>query len=61
MPRSHGPVQRTAYRPECPHAERARAILADCLTSLGIDSPIVEMVGRYPSILINNIIILLVM
>jgi hypothetical protein len=29
--------------PGCPHAERARAILADCLTKLGIDSSIVEM------------------
>ena len=35
--------------PGCPHAERARAILADCLTTVGIDSPIVEVVGRYPS------------
>ena len=43
--------------PGCPHAERARAILADCLTSLGIDSPIVEVVGRYPSptVLIDSV------
>src|SRR5882757_3123670 len=35
--------------PGCPHARAARRIVADCMTTLGIDVPIVERVGRYPS------------
>ncbi|WP_199178165.1 organomercurial lyase MerB [Mycobacterium hubeiense] len=35
--------------PGCPHAAAAKEIVADCLATLGIDEPIVERVGRYPS------------
>ncbi|CDO91622.1 alkylmercury lyase [Mycobacterium triplex] len=35
--------------PGCPHAESARKILADCLSSLGIDEPIIDRIGPYPS------------
>ena len=35
--------------PGCPHAQTTRSILADCLSSLGIDEPIIDRVGRYPS------------
>jgi hypothetical protein len=35
--------------PGCPNATAAKKAVADCLTALGIDAPIVERVGRYPS------------
>ena len=35
--------------PGCPNAETTRKILADCLSSLGIDEPIIDRVGTYPS------------
>ncbi len=35
--------------PGCPNAESARKILADCLSSLGIDEPIIDRIGTYPS------------
>jgi hypothetical protein len=35
--------------PGCPNAAVARATIADCLSTLGIDVPIVDRVGRYPS------------
>ncbi len=35
--------------PGCPKAETTRKILADCLSSLGIDEPIIDRVGTYPS------------
>lgn len=35
--------------PGCPHADAARQIVTDCLTTLGIDVPIIDRVGRYPS------------
>jgi len=35
--------------PGCPHAYAARKIVADCLTTLGIDAPMIDRVGRYPS------------
>jgi hypothetical protein len=35
--------------PGCPNAETTRKILADCLSSLGIDEPIIGRVGTYPS------------
>jgi hypothetical protein len=35
--------------PGCPNAERTRTMVADCLASLGIDVPIIDLVGRYPS------------
>ena len=40
---------RTAHLAGCPNAEITRKILADCLASLGIDVPIIDRVGRYPS------------
>ena len=35
--------------PNCPNAAAAKATLEDCLAALGIDVPILERVGRYPS------------
>ena len=35
--------------PVCPNAEPARSLLVECLNSLGIDTPITDSVGRYPS------------
>jgi hypothetical protein len=35
--------------PGCPNAAAARATIADCLSTLGIDVPIIDRVGRYPS------------
>jgi hypothetical protein len=35
--------------PRCPHAAAAKAAVAGCLTALGIEVPIIERVGRYPS------------
>jgi hypothetical protein len=33
----------------CPNAAAAMTAVAECLTALGIDVPIIERVGRYPS------------
>ncbi|AFM20559.1 hypothetical protein Mycch_5955 (plasmid) [Mycolicibacterium chubuense NBB4] len=43
--------------PGCPNAEFARQTVTDCLAALGIDEPIIDRVGRYPSptVLINGI------
>lgn len=43
--------------PACPNAERARAVLAECLDTLGFDVAIDHQVGHYPSptVLINGI------
>lgn len=35
--------------PGCRNVAAARAMVADCLTALGIDMPIIERVGSYPS------------
>jgi hypothetical protein len=35
--------------PDCPHAAPARQVITDCLTSLDLDVPIIDRVGRYPS------------
>lgn len=35
--------------PGCPNAKAARKVVTDCLTTLGIDVPIIDRVGRYPS------------
>jgi hypothetical protein len=35
--------------PGCPHAAAAKETITDCLTTLGIDVPIIDRVGRYPS------------
>jgi Alkylmercury lyase/Helix-turn-helix domain of alkylmercury lyase len=35
--------------PGCPNAAAAKQTVADCLATLGIDAPIIERVGRYPS------------
>jgi hypothetical protein len=34
---------------DCPHATATRAILSNCLDQLGIDIPVRERVGDYPS------------
>ncbi len=43
--------------PGCPNADPARALVADCLSSLGLDFEIVERVGSYasPTILIDGV------
>lgn len=35
--------------PGCPHAAAARRTVTACLTTIGIEAPIVDRVGRYPS------------
>jgi hypothetical protein len=35
--------------PECPNAAAARQVLAACLDRLGLDVPVSERVGAYPS------------
>jgi hypothetical protein len=35
--------------PGCPNAAAAKATITECLTALGIDVPIIDRVGRYPS------------
>ncbi|HEY5858141.1 MAG TPA: alkylmercury lyase [Aldersonia sp.] len=35
--------------PGCPNADTARKAIADALTALGLDVPIIDRVGRYPS------------
>jgi hypothetical protein len=35
--------------PGCPNAVAARAMVTECLTAVGIDVPIIERVGRFPS------------
>ena len=36
-------------RPLVPNAETGRTVLADCLTGLGINEPVINLVGHYPS------------
>jgi hypothetical protein len=35
--------------PGCPNAAAATSIVADCLAAAGMNVPIIERVGRYPS------------
>ncbi|MCH9731729.1 MAG: alkylmercury lyase family protein [Actinomycetia bacterium] len=35
--------------PGCPNAAAAKQTITDCLTTLGIDGPIIEHIGRHPS------------
>jgi hypothetical protein len=35
--------------PGCPNAETTRSMLNDCLSTLGIDVPVIDRIGRYPS------------
>jgi hypothetical protein len=35
--------------PGCPHAGAAKDTITVCLTAVGIDVPIIDRVGRYPS------------
>jgi hypothetical protein len=43
--------------PGCPNAEPTRELLAACLAEAGINEPIIELVGTYPSptVLINGV------
>jgi hypothetical protein len=43
--------------PDCPHAAPARQVITDCLTSLGLDVPIIDRGGHYPSptVLVNGV------
>ncbi len=43
--------------PGCPNAEQARAVVAECLDTLGLDVPFNHLVGHYPSptVLIDGI------
>ncbi|MCT7372356.1 alkylmercury lyase [Mycolicibacterium llatzerense] len=35
--------------PGCPHAGAAKETIVNCLTALGMDVPVIDRVGRYPS------------
>ena len=35
--------------PGCPNAAAAKATITECLTALGMDVPIIDRVGNYPS------------
>lgn len=35
--------------PGCPNVAGVKQTLAECLDALGLDTPVVERVGRYPS------------
>jgi hypothetical protein len=35
--------------PDCPHADAARRVVTDCLATMGIDVPVIDRVGSYPS------------
>jgi hypothetical protein len=35
--------------PGCPNAAAAKSVVVDCLAAAGIEVPIIERVGRYPS------------
>jgi len=43
--------------PGCPNAATARATIADCLKAIGLDVPIIDRLGRYPSptVLVNGL------
>jgi hypothetical protein len=43
--------------PGCRNAAAAKQTVTDCLTMLGIDAPIIDRIGRYPSptVLINGV------
>ncbi len=43
--------------PGCPNAAAAKTTVSECLTTLGMDLPIIERVGSYPSptVLINGV------
>lgn len=43
--------------PGCRNAAAAKQTVTDCLTTLGIDAPIIHRIGRYPSptVLINGV------
>jgi hypothetical protein len=43
--------------PGCPNAAAAKKTVTDCLTTLGIDTPIVERVGCYasPTVLVDGV------
>ena len=34
---------------DCPHAERTRVLLRECLAEAGLDAPVIEWVGAHPS------------
>ena len=35
--------------PGCPHVDAARSLVRRCLLGLGLDAPVAERVGDYPS------------
>ncbi|WP_163685907.1 alkylmercury lyase [Mycolicibacterium gadium] len=43
--------------PGCPNAEQARSVIEHCLGALGIQAPIIDRVGHYPSptVLVNGV------
>ncbi|MET9265857.1 alkylmercury lyase [Amycolatopsis sp. NPDC004079] len=43
--------------PDCPNAEAARSVVAGCLAESGLDTTLVERVGRYrsPTILVDGV------
>ena len=43
--------------PRCPNAAAAKRTVTDCMTALGIEAPVIERVGRYPSptVMVNGV------
>ena len=43
--------------PDCPNAEAARSLVAECLAESGLGTTVVERVGRYrsPTILVDGV------
>ncbi|MBN9748482.1 alkylmercury lyase [Amycolatopsis sp. A1MSW2902] len=43
--------------PDCPNAEAARSLVAECLAESGLDAAVVERVGSYrsPTILVDGV------
>ncbi|TSD94895.1 alkylmercury lyase [Skermania sp. ID1734] len=43
--------------PGCPNADPARRVITEALTTLGIDTPILDQVGRFrsPTVLVDGI------
>ncbi|WP_409465296.1 alkylmercury lyase [Amycolatopsis sp. GA6-003] len=56
-PEIRGPRVDLLTAPDCPNAEAARALVAECLAASGLEAAVVERVGRYrsPTILVDGV------
>lgn len=45
------------YAPGCPNVDATRKLIMGCLTELGLDTPLIERVGRYrsPTVLVDGV------